>query len=78
VCVKVVLAIVNPANVALVIADPFSKNNLGRGSPFNVRHGAHFCNLNLTFIFYKIYLPCNYEVNLISHLGVIALFSSNL
>ena len=26
----------------------------------------------------KIYLPCNFEVNLISHLGVIALFSSNL
>jgi hypothetical protein len=24
----------------------------------------------------KIYLPCNFEVNLISHLGVIALFSS--
>jgi hypothetical protein len=26
----------------------------------------------------KIYLPCNFEVNLIAHLGVIALFSSNL
>jgi hypothetical protein len=26
----------------------------------------------------KIYLPCNCEVNLITHLGVIALFSSNL
>jgi hypothetical protein len=26
----------------------------------------------------KIYLPCNLEVNLITHLGVIALFSSNL
>ena len=26
----------------------------------------------------KIYLPCNVEVNLITHLGVIALFSSNL
>jgi hypothetical protein len=25
-----------------------------------------------------IYLPCNFEVNLITHLGVIALFSSNL
>jgi hypothetical protein len=25
----------------------------------------------------KIYLPCNFEVNLIAHLGVIALFSSN-
>jgi hypothetical protein len=24
----------------------------------------------------KIYLPCNFEVNLIAHLGVIALFSS--
>jgi hypothetical protein len=24
----------------------------------------------------KIYLPCNFEVNLITHLGVIALFSS--
>ena len=24
----------------------------------------------------KIYIPCNFEVNLISHLGVIALFSS--
>ena len=24
----------------------------------------------------KIYLPCNFEVNLIIHLGVIALFSS--
>ena len=26
----------------------------------------------------KIYLPCNFEVNLIIHLGVITLFSSNL
>jgi hypothetical protein len=26
----------------------------------------------------QIYLPCNFEVNLITHLGVIALFSSNL
>ena len=26
----------------------------------------------------KIYLPCNFEVNLITHLGVIALFPSNL
>jgi hypothetical protein len=26
----------------------------------------------------KIYLLCNFEVNLITHLGVIALFSSNL
>jgi hypothetical protein len=26
----------------------------------------------------KIYLPCNFEVNLIAHLGIIALFSSNL
>ena len=26
----------------------------------------------------KNYLPCNFEVNLITHLGVIALFSSNL
>ena len=26
----------------------------------------------------KTYLPCNFEVNLITHLGVIALFSSNL
>jgi hypothetical protein len=26
----------------------------------------------------KIYLPCNFEVNLITHLGVIAFFSSNL
>jgi hypothetical protein len=26
----------------------------------------------------KIYLACNVEVNLITHLGVIALFSSNL
>jgi hypothetical protein len=25
----------------------------------------------------KIYLPCNFIVNLITHLGVIALFSSN-
>jgi hypothetical protein len=25
----------------------------------------------------KIYLSCNFEVNLITHLGVIALFSSN-
>ena len=25
----------------------------------------------------KIYLPCNFKVNLITHLGVIALFSSN-
>jgi hypothetical protein len=26
----------------------------------------------------KIYLHCNFEVNLITHLGVLALFSSNL
>ena len=26
----------------------------------------------------KIYLPCKFEVNLITHLGVIVLFSSNL
>jgi hypothetical protein len=26
----------------------------------------------------KIYLPCNFEVNLITNLGVIALFSSTL
>ena len=26
----------------------------------------------------EIYLPCNFEVNLITHLGVLALFSSNL
>jgi E3 ubiquitin-protein ligase DOA10 len=25
----------------------------------------------------KIYIPCNFEVNLITHLGLIALFSSN-
>jgi hypothetical protein len=25
----------------------------------------------------KIYLPCNFEVNMITYLGVIALFSSN-
>jgi hypothetical protein len=25
----------------------------------------------------KIYIPCNFEINLIAHLGVIALFSSN-
>jgi hypothetical protein len=25
----------------------------------------------------QIYLPCNFEVNLITHFGVIALFSSN-
>ena len=26
----------------------------------------------------KIYLPCNFEVNPITHFGVIALFSSNV
>jgi hypothetical protein len=26
----------------------------------------------------KIYLPCNFEINLITYLGVIALYSSNL
>ena len=26
----------------------------------------------------EIYLPCNCEVNLITHLGVLALFSTNL
>jgi hypothetical protein len=26
----------------------------------------------------KIYLPCNFEVNLTTYLGVITLFSSNL
>jgi hypothetical protein len=25
----------------------------------------------------KVYIPCNFEVNLIAHLGVIVLFSSN-
>jgi uncharacterized protein (UPF0332 family) len=34
---------------------------------FNCRHVQHV----------KIYLPCNFEVNLITHFGVIALFSSN-
>jgi hypothetical protein len=28
--------------IALVIADPLSKNNLGRGSPFNVSY-QHYC-----------------------------------
>ena len=27
------------------------------------------------YIPFKIYMPCNFEVNLITHLGVIALFS---
>jgi hypothetical protein len=33
---------------------------------WNCKHAQHV----------KIYLPCNFEVNLITHLGVIALFSS--
>jgi hypothetical protein len=34
-------------------------------------------SLNIKHVQYvKIYLPCNFEVNLITHLGVIALFSS--
>ena len=34
-------------------------------------------SLNCKHVQYvKIYLPCNFEVNLITHLGVIALFSS--
>jgi hypothetical protein len=41
----------------------------------------HMKNRNLTWCkndqHSKIYLPCNSEVNLITHLGVIALFSSN-
>jgi hypothetical protein len=32
----------NITNVALVIADPLSKKNLGRGSPFNVCY-QHCC-----------------------------------
>jgi hypothetical protein len=35
-------------------------------------------SLNCKHVEYvKVYLPCNFEVNLITHLGVIALFSSN-
>jgi hypothetical protein len=34
------------------------------------------CGKNVQHI--KIYLPCNFEVNLITHLGVLVLFSSNL
>ena len=34
----------------------------------NCKHVQHF----------KIYLPCNFEVNLNTHFGVIALFSSNV
>jgi hypothetical protein len=31
----------------------------------------------LPLVHIKIYLPCNFKVNLITHLEVIALFSSN-
>ena len=35
-------------------------------------------NLNCKHVQHvKIYIPCNFEVNLITHLRVIALFSSN-
>jgi hypothetical protein len=55
-------------------------------------HAEHVCSFNLPSVSYsfwnkgrkvlkfwkfvKIYPPCNVEVNLITHLGVIALFSS--
>jgi hypothetical protein len=45
---------------------------------------AGYVDLNMVHIFaihvqyVKMYLPCNFEVNLITHLGVIALFSSKL
>jgi hypothetical protein len=35
-----------------------------------------FSNLHNRSKYVKIYIPCNFEVNLITHLGVIALFSS--
>ena len=36
-------------------------------------------SLNCKYVHHvEVYLPCNFEVNLISHLGVLALFSSNL
>ena len=44
----------------------------------------NFLKVLILFVLYfknlqhvKIYIPCNFEVNLITHFGVIALFSSN-
>jgi hypothetical protein len=46
--------------------EDFLKSLDGRLLSLNCKHVQHV----------KIYIPCNSEVNLITHLGVIALFSS--
>jgi hypothetical protein len=46
---------------------------MGNGIYFKI---AGWVDLDMSVQNVKIYLPCNFEVNLITHLGVIALFSS--
>ena len=45
----------------------YFKNDKRQMLSLNGKHGQHI----------KIYIPCNFEINLITHRGVIALFSSN-
>ena len=50
----------------LILFVLYFKNYKRQMVSWNCKHVQHV----------KIYLPCNFEVNLITHLGVIALFSS--
>ena len=50
----------------LILFVLYFKNYKRQMVSWNCKHAQHV----------KIYLPCNFEVNLITHLGVIALFSS--
>ena len=50
----------------LILFVLYFKNYKRQMVSWNCKHFQHV----------KIYLPCNFEVNLITHLGVIALFSS--
>ena len=52
----------------LILFVLYFKNYKRQMVSWNCKHVQHV----------KIYLPCNFEVNLITHLGVIALFSSFL
>jgi hypothetical protein len=47
-------------------------SNISQSEP-RIGLGGHICWWNGQFV--KIYMPCNFEVNLITRLGVIALFS---
>jgi hypothetical protein len=50
----------------LILFVLYFKNYKRQMVSWNCKHVQHV----------KIYLPCNFEINLITHLGVIALFSS--